>query len=328
MPVHHKDYLIFWLIPVIFLTIFYLRSFFLILFISLIIGLAIQSWALLLKKKLKVPFHLGVIFLYALFVFLLLLFLYLALPIFLHQLQALLDKLPSLYEEILGNKEVNLPKFLSPFLEKAPGLITFGSDFVFKVFGGFFSTLLIAVISFYIAINREFLPSITKILVKDQDKSERLELFWDRVRERFASWLGGEIVLMSAVGTVTFLAMIFLGIPYPFVIGVAAGILEAIPILGPFISGALALVITLTSEPGKAIWVILSFVLIQQLENTLLVPLVMKRAISLPPIITLLGVILGGKLAGVFGVLAVVPAIAFAIEIYRTLKPRKEIPQI
>lgn len=329
MPAHTKDYFIFWLIPVLLLAIFYLRSFLFILFVSLIIGLAIQSWALLLKNKFKLPFHLGVIIIYFFMILAFLLFLYLAVPIFLHQFQSLLNKLPALYEDLIGNKKIQVPKFLSPILEKTSGaLFQFGPDLVFQIFGGFFSTILIAVISFYIAVNQELLPSLTKIFIQSSDDEERWRKFWNRVKERFASWLGGEIFLMFSVGLVTFFAMIFLGIPYAFVIGLSAGLFEIIPILGPFISGAIAVLITLVSEPAKIVWVILAFVLIQQLENALLVPLVMKKAISLPPIITLLGVILGSKIGGILGILVIVPAIAFAIEIYRALHPRKEIPQI
>lgn len=329
MPVHTKDYFIFWLIPLIFLTIFYLRSFLLILFVSLIIGLAIQSWALILKNKFKLPFHLGVAVIYFLLILTFLLFLYLAVPIFLHQFQSLLDKLPDFYEDFFGQKEIPVPKFLSPILEKTSGvLFQFGPNLVFQLFGGVFSTILIAVISFYIAVNQKLLSSLTKIFLKNSDNEEKWIRFWDRVKERFGNWLGGEIILMFSVGLVTFLAMVFWGIPYAFVIGLSAGLFEIIPILGPFISGAIAVLITLASEPAKIIWVILTFVLIQQLENALLVPLVMKKAISLPPIITLLGVILGGKVGGIFGILVIVPAIAFSIEIYRALYPRKEIPQI
>lgn len=329
MPTHTKDYLLFWLIPIFFLTIFYFRSFLLVLFLSTIIGLAIQSWALILKNKFKIPFHLGVIVIYFSIVFLFLLFLYLAVPIFLYQFQSLLDKLPSLYQDLQKTLHIQIPEFLPSVLEKTSGvLFKFGPDFVFQIFGGFFSTILIVVISFYIAINQKLIHDLIKFITKSPESEKKWLGFADRVKERFSQWLGGQIALMFFVGLVTFLAMIFLGVPYPFVIALSAGLFEIIPILGPFISGAIAVLISFISDPGKIIWVILSFVLIQQLENAILVPIIMKRAISLPPIITLLGVIIGGKIGGILGVLIIIPAIAFSIEVYRAIHPRKEIPQI
>ncbi len=327
MPTHHRDYLIFWLIPLIFFAIFYFRSFFLTLFFAFIIGLSIQSWALVIHHRLKVPFLVSVVLFYLIFAFIVMSFVYLGLPIIIHQIQNLTNKLPQIYLNLIQKTGDNLPDVISETLKQSPGLlIDFGPDLIFKIFGGFFSTLLITVLSFYIAVNQEFLPNLIKIFAKSNE-AKLLELL-DRVRKRFANWLGGEIFLMISVGLATYIVVLIIGIPYPFLISFAAGLFEIIPIIGPFISAVIASLITLSFEPDKILLVIASFIAIQQLENHFLVPLIMKKAISLPPLITLTGVVIGGKLGGVLGVLITVPALAFVLEIYRAFYPKKEIPQV
>jgi len=116
-----------------------------------------------------------------------------------------------------------------------------------------------------------------------------------------------------------------LGLPYPFLLGLAAGITELIPMVGPVLGAVPAVLVALFLPTWRLLAVIVLFTLIQQAENHLLVPRVMKQAVGLSPLLTIVAIMIGAKLMGILGALLAVP-IAAALqvivgEIVRTFRP-------
>ena len=107
----------------------------------------------------------------------------------------------------------------------------------------------------------------------------------------------------------------FLGIPYALIIAVIAGILEFIPNIGPTIAAVLAALVAFTINPVKAIIVVVAFIIIQQLENHFIVPLIMKRAVGLNPVVVIVSLLIGAKLGGPAGAVMAVP-IATALSVF------------
>jgi predicted PurR-regulated permease PerM len=104
--------------------------------------------------------------------------------------------------------------------------------------------------------------------------------------------------------------LLIIGVPYALTIAVISGILELVPIVGPVASGAIAAILALTVSPVKAIIIIAFYILVQQLENSILVPKIMQRAVGLSPVIIITAVLIGGKLLGIAGALLAVPIAA------------------
>jgi len=137
-----------------------------------------------------------------------------------------------------------------------------------------------------------------------------------------ADGLRGVVINMVVIGVMAGIAVTLLGLPSPVLLGIFAGILEAIPIFGPFIGAAPAVLLGFTVGPLYALLVAGVFLVIQQVESNTLVPVVMNRVVALPPLAVVLALLVGGALQGVAGALLAVPvAAALQVLIVRVVVP-------
>jgi len=139
-----------------------------------------------------------------------------------------------------------------------------------------------------------------------------------RMGERLGGWLTGTLLTMVAVGVMAAIAFPLLGLPYAMLLSVVMAVTNVIPLVGPFIGGALAVVVALLHDPGMAVWVALSVLVIQEIEGNLVRPFVMSSAAKLHPFVTLMALILFGSMFGLLGAilsLPVVLAVGTAVEV-------------
>lgn len=128
-----------------------------------------------------------------------------------------------------------------------------------------------------------------------------------RLGERLGGWLRGTLLSMLIIGTLSGLAFWVLGAPYPVLLGVIAGSLEFIPIVGPWVAGIIAVLVTLFHDPMTAVYVAVAAIVIQQIEGNLVYPFVMSGSAELHPFVTLLALLLFGALFGFLGALLALP---------------------
>jgi predicted PurR-regulated permease PerM len=120
-------------------------------------------------------------------------------------------------------------------------------------------------------------------------------------------WLLGQLAAMVAVGVVTGLGAWAIGLPSPLALGMIAGVLEFVPIIGPIVATIPALLLAATMGPEMILWTLLLYLVIQQIEGNLIMPLVQKRMVSLPPVIALFSILIFAALFGPLGVLLATP---------------------
>lgn len=186
------------------------------------------------------------------------------------------------------------------------------------VFGGVFSTVTILIVAFYLLLYHEkFKHAIASIFPK-RDREDVFEIL-GQVDDKLGGWFRGQLTLGFAIGLVTFLALSILGLPFALPLAVLAGLLEAIPTLGPTLAAVPAIIVALTVSPSLAVLVIITYIVIQALENNILVPKIMQRAVGLNPVIVILGVMIGANLMGVMGALLSIPFLSFIIVLYQSL---------
>ena len=137
-------------------------------------------------------------------------------------------------------------------------------------------------------------------------------------------YIRAQLLLGFIVAYLCFIGLIIIGIEFAPVLAIFAGVTELIPILGPWIGGGAAVIVTLAVIPEKAIWVALLFLLVQLLENTLLVPRIQGGYLRIHPAIVIILLVLGAKFAGFWGVIVVVPLTATIVEIYKYLFRTRE----
>ncbi len=138
-------------------------------------------------------------------------------------------------------------------------------------------------------------------------------------------WLSGQLLAMTLVAVFTYVGLLVVGLPYALALAVAAGLLDFIPFLGPVLGALPALLIAFTGDGGTAqvVWVLVVYVVVQQLEGNLFQPLIQKEAVSIPPAVLLLALVAFGTLFGFLGLLVATPITALLIVLVKELYVRR-----
>ena len=125
------------------------------------------------------------------------------------------------------------------------------------------------------------------------------------------SFVRGQLLVALLVGLGSSIGMWAIDLPFWLLVGIIAGFLNLIPFLGPVVGGALAaLIALLNGDPWQAVWAVAIMVLVQQLDNHLITPMVQRARVNLSPLVIILALIVGGSLAGLLGVLVAIPVTA------------------
>jgi predicted PurR-regulated permease PerM len=185
---------------------------------------------------------------------------------------------------------------------------------VIGAFGGIFSFIAIIVISFYLAVMKRGVESFLQAVVPERYEQYVVDL-WKRVETKVGLWLQGQLLLALIVGLLVFVGLALLNVRFALVFAILAMALEIVPVAGPVLAAIPAVMMAFVQEPSLALWVTLLYVVIQQVENHLLVPLVLGRTTGLNPVVVLLAILIGGQLAGIVGALLGVPTATIIVEI-------------
>ena len=184
----------------------------------------------------------------------------------------------------------------------------------FRVFGGVVSGITVLILSFYMLLEG---PAMKEgfLAIFPRERHRQLESVLQHVGLKFGGWLRGQLFLGLIIGVAAGIGAWILGLPYPFLLGVVAGVTELIPLIGPVLGAIPAVLVALFIGPAwRIIAVIVFFTMIQQTEGNILVPRVMKQAVGLSPLLTLVAIMIGANLMGIIGALLAVP-IAAALQV-------------
>lgn len=180
--------------------------------------------------------------------------------------------------------------------------------FTFSLFSNVLSVLTVLVFSFYMLLARGRIEDSLEFFF-GEEKKESVGKFVQSLETRLGGWARGQIILMSIVGVATFIGLTLVGIPFALPLSILAGILEIIPYLGPIIAAIPSILIGFGISPLLGFGAIGVAVLIQQLENYVLVPKVMEKSVGVSPIITLVSLAIGARIAGVTGMIISIPSV-------------------
>ena len=128
-------------------------------------------------------------------------------------------------------------------------------------------------------------------------------------------YIRGQLTLGVIVGVIVAVGLLIIGVPFAVLLGIVAGITELVPIIGPWIGGAVGVLVTLATEPDKVLWVILLYLIVQLLENTLLVPRIQADTLNMHPIAVILVITIGSQYFGLWGVILGPPLVALAKDV-------------
>lgn len=193
------------------------------------------------------------------------------------------------------------------------------------LFGGLLSFILIVVLSFYLAVQEEGVSDFLRIIAPVKHHEYITDL-WARSQRKIALWLQGQIVLGILIGVLVYLVLMVVGIPHALLLAVFAGLFEIIPVFGPIISSVPAILLAF-ADRGVGIGLLLVglYIIIYQFESQLFYPLVVKKIVGISPIVVILALVIGAKLAGLLGALIAVPLSAALMEYVHDIEKYKKL---
>lgn len=174
------------------------------------------------------------------------------------------------------------------------------------VFGGLLSIVTVILISFYWMTERTLIRRALLGFVPT-DSRTRVNEVWDHIETKLGQWFRAQLTLSAILGVAAAIGFGALGLPYWPLLALFAGVVEIIPILGPWIGGVPAVLIALTEGPVKALAVAVFIIILQQIESNVFVPRIQGDAIGLSPLTVILAILAGTTLAGPVGGILAVP---------------------
>lgn len=290
------------------------------LFIAYIVMAALIP-AVSLLQRLRFPKILAVLITYLLTLSLVMLLILPLIPFFVSQIESLFFNFPVFLDRAANGLGISLDvATIQTYVSTELALIGKNAfSLTSKVFGGIFSVLTILVVSFYLLLGHEsFRKEASQLFPKNHQKKVMTTTL--QVEEKLGAWLRGQIVLSFFIGFLTWIALTLLGLPYALPLALIAAILEVVPTLGPILSAIPAVVVALTISPTTAIIVVGIYIGVQLLENNLLVPKIMEKAVGLNPVVIIITVMIGAKLMGVIGALLSIPFLSMLIIVFKNLQ--------
>jgi predicted PurR-regulated permease PerM len=295
------------------------------LFIAIVIGTVIRPAVAWLQQR-GLPRMAGVILVYLLLLLLFTGFLLLLFPLIVEQGTTVAAAMPDYYQNLRGwlinNPNqflVGLSEFLPATLPSLKPIQLTGQEmmasagqvagYVTSVARVIFTAIIILVLAFYWTLDG---PRIiqSSLLLLPQGQRESIRDLFSAMESKVGFYIVGQSILCLVIGIMALLAYSLIGLPNALVLALIAGVLEAVPMIGPLLGAIPAGLVALSIAPDKLIWVIVATVIIQQLENSLLVPRVMSKAVGVNPFVTLLALFAFSSLFGLAGALMAIPMAA------------------
>jgi predicted PurR-regulated permease PerM len=254
------------------------------------------------------------------------LFLYFFVPVFLGQMAQFYgfvqEYLPTTHATSVAT-EVPFADIIGKFeaiaMNAGSGVIQIAS----LVFGGLLNIVLLIVISFYLSINKDGVENFLRVIIPDHNEEYAVSL-WKRTEHKIGLWFQGQLLLGVVVGVMIYIGLLLFGVKYSLLLAIAAAILELIPfgiilaavpaIASGYVSGGTTTALEVTGL----------YVLVQQIEASIIQPLVVKKVVGISSLVVILSILIGVKLAGFWGVILSIPVAVCLMEYFEDLDKKKK----
>ncbi|MBI3385695.1 AI-2E family transporter [Candidatus Gottesmanbacteria bacterium] len=278
-----------------------IRDILFLLFIAFLLMTAIHPLVVMLER-IRIPRVLSILIVYVVVFGLFGVSLAGTIPLLVTQSTKLITDLPTFAARVLPYWNIDvgmLTKQIAPISENIVG-VTVG------IFSNVITTLTTLVFTFYFLLERPRAEQVLTPLVGEQMTKKTIAIL-RAIEKRLGKWVRGELMLMFSIGIFSYIGLMVLHVDFALPLAIIAGVLEIVPTIGPIVSAIPAILVALAISPFLALTVAALYFIIQQTENNLLVPLVMKRTIGFSPLVTILSVMIGGRFAGAIGAVLAVP---------------------
>ena len=320
----------------IFYLIYLIRDIALWFFFALAISILLDS-AVKFLKRLWLPQIIAVLIVYLSIFGILGLLIYLTAPLFISELKELSSHLPNYFMQIspfLQQMGIDTAQTFDSFTQLLVTWLTQSSKGILSAilafFGGLYSTIFILSAAIFLSLEDDA-PRRFLTLILPKKYEEKIVSIFKTAQSKVSGWFGARVLACLFVGIASFIVFYIFGINYTFILALISGVLNFVPYIGPLITLAILIVFTALSSGSWLIilYVVIALLIIQEIENKLLTPMLMKKLVDVPPVLVLVSLLIGAKLFGFLGTIFAVPVFGIIFEFLREFLEgrRQELPQ-
>ncbi len=313
--------------------LFVIRDIIFSLIFAVIVASAVEP-AILWFKKRGFGRILAVVIIYILFLIIATFFLYLVAPLMIDELTIATSSLTRLQHQIVSGVRATGGTAVGAFFAENSDMFLklplqylgmFGQTAVAsggQLLKGLFSILLIFIFSFYLGTQEKGIENFLRMVTPLKYEPYALDL-WARSQAKLGRWFRAQMLLGAIVGVFIFIGLTMLGVEQALLFAVITAVFEIIPVAGPILAAIPAVITGFLLSPIVGVSVIALYILVQQTESHVIVPVVMKKAVGLSPLIVVVALLVGAKLGGIFGLLLAVPLTTIGAELLNDWDKKK-----
>jgi predicted PurR-regulated permease PerM len=290
-------------------VVFIVQDILFLLFIAFLLMTAIHPLVLFLERF-KIPRAIGILLTYGIVFGFFGASLASAIPALIVQSTKLVQDLPAVIAKIIPYWNIDVSTISQQIAPIGESVV----KVTLSIFSNIVTLVTILVFTFYFLIERKHADIVIQSIV-GEGISDKIMVILRKVETRLGGWIRGQLILMTTIGLLSYIGLSLLHVDYALPLAILAGTLELIPMIGPTVSAIPAILVALSISPLLALSVLAMYVVVQQLENNILVPYVMKKSVGFPPIVTILVLMIGGRFAGVIGAILAIPVALVVQEI-------------
>lgn len=285
-------------------------------FVAIIFATALEP-AVNWMNRIRIPRSLAVLILYLVIFLVLSLIMVLMVPPLIAQVTELARSFPYYYDKLLsafsyvsGTGQDQVASTLQQSLQNLGSHLTEATSSIIStlvgIFGGILQFLVLLTIAFYLVVDEDGIMRFVRSITPSTYQPYIIQMM-RRLKAKLGSWLRGQLLLMLIIAILTYIGLRLLGAQYALLLALWAGTTEIIPYVGPILGAIPAIFLALSVSPLQALLIMGLYIVIQQLENSIIVPMVMRRTVGLNPIVTIVAIVIGAKLGGVVGAIISIP---------------------
>lgn len=316
-------------------------------FVSLLFSSAIDPWINKLENK-KIPRSISIILFYLFLLGIIWVMVVSLIPLIAGQMSELAARIQTMIGNLVKNESSSWPLLdsvknslksvindldtqalisnasssLSKFSESLGGVAGNVWEAMKMLFNGIFNFILVLFLTYFMAVDSRGIEQFIKSLFPSKH-GKYIAAKAGAIREKIGHWLRGQLLLMLSVGILSFIGLSLIGMQYAATLALVAGVTEIIPVAGPILAFAFSLPIAANQSLWMVGALIIVFVIVQQFENNILVPVIMKKSVGLSPIVIMFAMLVGYHFLSILGIILSVP-VASTVNIFLTDYLEKE----
>lgn len=296
--------------------LYIIRDILAVLFIAILFASALSPWVSTMQSH-RIPRRLGILLIYSSILGIIVLAVVLIIPPIIQEYTQLVAVFPQYSDRVVQllqsiSPEINIIEYVKTFFKSIESNLPHVASIVFvKIFDvlqGLIAFVIVCVVTFYMVAEEGMIKRTIQSLAPPK-YHESIDSLIIKIQKKIGLWVRGQSLLCLIIGVLCYIGLSVLGVQYALILGFIAGLTELIPVLGPIMGGIPAVFVAFNQSPMLALFVLLLYFIIQRIENDFLVPTVMSKAVGVNPLVSIIALLIGGKLGGIVGVFLAIPVV-------------------